>query len=137
MTHPFSPLRVRALRLYESSVLAKTGGKSIEELEAGVQVLMTIMEPSYLEGKTDSAENMRRLLFAAALSVANADGEISAEEIAVFEKFFGKRSFNEDLNLERLADDLKDRITQVNTSTTVAQRMQVVRDLCTVARAAH
>ena len=137
MTHPFSPLRVRALRLYESSVLAKAGGTSIEELEAGVQVLMTIMEPSYLEGKTDSAENMRRLLFAAALSVANADGEISAKEIAVFEKFFGKRSFSEDLNLERLADDLKDRITQVNSSTTVAQRMQVVRDLCTVARADH
>ena len=135
MTHPFSPLRVRALRLYESSVLAKTGGTSVEELEAGVQVLMTIMEPSYLDGRTDSAENMRRLLFAAALSVANADGNISEKEIAVFEKFFGKRSFSEELNLDRLADDLKDRIALVNSSTTVAQRMQVVRDLCTVARA--
>ena len=96
---------------------------------------MTIMEPSYLEGRTDTAENMRRLLFAAALSVANADGKISEKEIAVFEKFFGKRAFNEDLNLERLADDLKDRIAQVNSSATVAQRMQIVRDLATVARA--
>jgi len=135
MTHPFSPLRVRALRLYESSVLAKKGGNSIDELEAGVQVLMTIMEPSYLEGRTDTAENMRRLLFAAALSVANANGKISDKEIAVFEKFFGKRSFNEDLNLERLAEDLKDRIAQVNATATVAQRMQIVRDLATVARA--
>jgi len=135
MTHPFSPLRVRALRLYDSSVLAKDGGNSVDELEAGVQVLMTIMEPSYLEGRTDTAENMRRLLFAAALSVANADGKISEKEIAVFEKFFGKRAFNEDLNLERLADDLKDRIAQVNSSATVAQRMQIVRDLATVARA--
>ena len=135
MTHPFSPLRVRALRLYDSSVLAKDGGNSVDELEAGVQVLMTIMEPSYLEGRTDTAENMRRLLFAAALSVANADGKISEKEIAVFEKFFGKRTFNEDLNLERLADDLKDRIAQVNSSATVAQRMQIVRDLATVARA--
>ena len=135
MTHPFSPLRVRALRLYDSSVLAKEGGNSIDELEAGVQVLMTIMEPSYLEGRTDTAENMRRLLFAAALSVANANGKISDKEIAVFEKFFGKRAFNEDLNLERLAEDLKDRIAQVNSTATVAQRMQIVRDLATVARA--
>ena len=96
---------------------------------------MTIMEPSYLEGRTDTAENMRRLLFAAALSVANANGKISDKEIAVFEKFFGKRSFNEDLNLERLAEDLKDRIAQVKATATVAQRMQIVRDLATVARA--
>ena len=135
MTHPFSPLRVRALRLYDSSVLAKKDGNSIDELEAGVQVLMTIMEPSYLEGRTDNAENMRRLLFAAALSVANANGDISEKEIAVFEKFFGKRTFSDDLNLERLADDLKDRIEQVKASTTTAQRMQIVRDLCTVANA--
>ncbi len=135
MTHPFSPLRVRALRLFDTSVLAKKDGSSVEELEAGVQVLMTIMEPSYLEGRTDSAENMRRLLFAAALSVANANGKISDKEIAVFEKFFGKRTFNEDLNLERLADDLADRIAQVKSTTTVAQRMQIIRDVCTVARA--
>ena len=135
MTHPFSPLRVRALRLYNASVLAKKDGTSIEELEAGVQVLMTIMEPSYLEGRTDDAENMRRLLFAAALSVANANGDISDKEIAVFEKFFGKRSFNEDLNLEKLAADLQDRIKQVKATSTIAQRMQIVRDLCTVARA--
>ena len=135
MTHPFSPLRVRALRLYNASVLAKKDGTSIEELEAGVQVLMTIMEPSYLEGRTDDAENMRRLLFAAALSVANANGDISDKEIAVFEKFFGKRSFSEDLNLEKLAADLQDRIKQVKATSTIAQRMQIVRDLCTVARA--
>jgi len=135
MTHPFSPLRVKALRLYDSSALAKKDGTSVEELEAGVQVLMTIMEPSYLEGRTDSAENMRRLLFAAALSVANANGEISDKEIAVFEKFFGNRTFSEDLNLDRLAADLEDRIEQVNSKATVAQRMQIVRDLCTIAKA--
>jgi len=135
MTHPFSPLRVRALRLYDASVLAVKDGTSVDELEAGVQVLMTIMEPSYLEGRTDEAENMRRLLFAAALSVANANGKISDKEIAVFEKFFGKRTFSEDLNLDRLAADLSERIEQVKSASTVAQRMQIVRDLCTVARA--
>lgn len=135
LTHPFSPLRVRALKLYDQSSLARPDGSSIEELEAGVQVLMTMMEPSYLEGKTDTAESMRRLLFAGAICVANADGNISEQEIAVFEKFFGERSFSEDLNLERLQADLPERIQHTSAVTTVAQRMQIIRDLCTVARA--
>ena len=135
MTHPFSPLRVRALRLFDKSVLASPAGSSIDELEAGVQVLMTMMEPSYLEGRTDSAEAMRRLLFAAAVSVANADNKISDKEVAVFEKFFGERSFSDELNLEKLTADLPDRISQTKSQTTIAQRMQIIRDLCTVARA--
>jgi len=135
MTHPFSPLRVKALNLYDASVLARKDGCSIDDLEAGVQVLMTLMEPSYLAGRTDAAENMRRLLFAGAIAVADANNNISDHEIAVFEKFFGKRAYSDELNLERLKQDLPDRIKQVNSMTTVAQRMQVVRDLCTVARA--
>ncbi len=135
MTHPFSPLRVRALRLFDKSVLASPAGSSIDELEAGVQVLMTMMEPSYLEGRTDSAEAMRRLLFAAAVSVTNADNKISEKEIAVFEKFFGERSFSDELNIEKLTADLPDRISQTKSQTTIAQRMQIIRDLCTVARA--
>lgn len=135
MTHPFSPLRVKALKLYDQSELARSGGQSVTELEAGVQVLMTLMEPSYLEGRTDTDESMRRLLFAAAIAVANANNEISDREIAVFEKFFGKRAYNDNLNLERLAGDLPDRIAAVNAVTTVSQRMQIIRDLCSVARA--
>jgi tellurite resistance protein len=135
LTHPFSPLRVRALKLFDHSILATKDGTSVDELEAGVQVLMTMMEPSYLEGRTDTAESMRRLLFAGAICVANANGEISDHEIAVFEKFFGDRSFNDTLNLEKITRDLPERITQTKTVTTNAQRMQVIRDLCTVARA--
>ena len=135
MTHPFSPLRVRALKLFDTSVLADSKGCSIDELEAGVQVLMTMMEPSYLEGRTDASENMRRLLFAAAISVANANGKISDKEIAVFEKFFGERTFSDELNLEKLASDLPERIKQTRELTTIAQRMQIIRDLCTVAKA--
>ncbi|OED37501.1 hypothetical protein AB833_23440 [Chromatiales bacterium (ex Bugula neritina AB1)] len=135
MTHPFSPLRVRALKLYDASKLAIENGTSIDELEAGVQVLMTMMEPSYLEGRTDSSETMRRLLFASAITVANASDGISEREIAVFEKFFGERSFSEDLSIEKLAATLPDRINQTKAVTTVAQRMQVIRDLCTIARA--
>ena len=135
MTHPFSPLRVRALKLFDNSVLAVKGGKSVDELEAGVQVLMTMMEPSYLEGRTDTAENMRRLLFAGAIAVANANNTITELEIAVFEKFFGPRTFSTDLDIDQLIASLPARVSPVLSNTTLAQRMQIIRDLCTVARA--
>jgi hypothetical protein len=64
-THPFSPLRVKALELFHRSELVSSSGESIAQLEMGVQKLMSLMEPSYLEAKTGAAEAMRRLLFAA------------------------------------------------------------------------
>ena len=78
---------------------------------------------------------MRRLLFAAALTVANADGEISEKEIALFEKFFGSRSFSEELDLNKLENSLDERIATVKAQASAPQAMQVVRDLCLIARA--
>lgn len=133
-THPFSPMRVKALQQFYGSELAG-GDMSKADLEAAVMGVMSLMEPSYLDGRTDTAENMRRLLFAGALLVANADGEISDEEIAVFEKFFGNRAFKEDLDLDKLEANLDDRILAVKALASTPQAMQVVRDLCLVARA--
>ncbi len=132
-THPFSPLRVKALTLFHNSELAG-GTQSRHDLEVAVQGVMSLMEPSYLDGRTTTAENMRRLLFAGALVVANADGTISEEEVAIFEKFFGKGAFSDSLNLDALADDLEDRIAQVREMASTPQAMQVLRDLCLVAR---
>ena len=96
---------------------------------------MTMMEPSYLEGRTDTAENMRRLLFAGAIAVANANNTITELEIAVFEKFFGPRTFSTDLDIDQIIASLPSRVSPVLANTTIAQRMQIIRDLCTVARA--
>ena len=133
-THPFSPLRVKALSLFYDSELAG-GTQSKADLEVAVQGVMSLMEPSYLDGRTDTAENMRRLLFAGALVVANADGNISEEEVVIFEKFFGKGAFSDSLNLDALQSDLDDRIVQVREMASTPQAMQVLRDLCLVARA--
>ena len=64
-THPFSPLRVKALQLFSESEFVTEGGGSGAELEAQIQSLMALMEPSYLEEHSEAAEAMRRLLFAA------------------------------------------------------------------------
>jgi len=135
MTHPFSPLRVKALKLFHESDLVTPGGMNHNELDLGVESLMSLMEPSYLEGKTDVAEGMRRLLFAAAIAVADVSNGISKEEVAVFEDFFGKASFSHKLDIDQIKSELDDRILQANEATSVPQRMQIVRDLCMVCRA--
>jgi hypothetical protein len=134
-THPFSPLRVHALKLYHDSVFVPPGEMAAAELEVGVQRLMALMEPNYLEGKTDVAEAMRRLFFAAALVIANASGGISEKEIEVFDEFFGAGSYTGNIDLEQLEDELPDRIAKVNEVTSPTQRMRVLQDLAVIALA--
>ncbi|MCZ6619379.1 MAG: M48 family metallopeptidase [Gammaproteobacteria bacterium] len=135
LTHPFSPLRVKALKLFDESELAREDGTSVADLEASIHSLMSLMEPSYLEARTDTAEIMRRLLFAGAIAVAAESAGISPAEIAVFETFFGNRSFSDKLDVEQIQAELPERISQARTHTSRPQRMQVIHDLCTIARA--
>ena len=50
----------------------KPGGMSRAQLEAEVQDIMTLMDPSYFKEDSDAAEAMRRLLFAGAVLIATA-----------------------------------------------------------------
>ena len=133
-THPFSPLRVKALKLFENSELY--GGKgSQEQLEVGVQSVLSLMEPSYLEAKTDTAESMRRLLFSGLIAVADAVDGISTEELEVFAKFFGKYAFSDKLDIEKIKETLKGRISEVKAKASPTQAMQVLHDMCLMAQA--
>jgi tellurite resistance protein len=134
-THPFSPLRVRALKLFHQSEFATDGKMPAAELEVGVQRLLALMEPNYLEGKTDTAETMRRLFFAAALVIANASDGISEEEIQVFEQFVGEGSYTGKVDLEQLENELPERVQKTVEVTSPTQRMRVLQDLAFVSRA--
>ena len=133
MTHPFSPLRVKALHLFHQSELMKPSGASVADLELGIEGLMTFMEPSYLEAKTNEAKVMRNLLFAGVLAIANADKQISAAEMAVFEQFFGKYQYSEKLDLDKLKERIPARAKAVVDQVSVPRRMQLIRDLCAMA----
>ncbi|MEM7081840.1 MAG: M48 family metallopeptidase [Pseudomonadota bacterium] len=134
-THPFSPLRVKALKYFHESELAVPGGMNKHDLEVAVQGVMSLMEPSYIEGRTDTAEAMRRLLFAGAVVVADAADGISEKEIEVFEQFFGRDAFSDRLSVERIERELPGRVSAVKDNASMTQRMQVLRDLCVVAKA--
>lgn len=132
-THPFSPLRVKALKLFESSELYGGNG-SKGDLEVGVQSVLSMMEPSYLESKTDTAEAMRRLLFAGLIAVADAADGVSPEELEVFSKFFGKYAFTDKLDIEKIKQTIDRRLSEVKSKATQTQCMQVLHDMCLMAQ---
>ncbi|MFT6406739.1 MAG: hypothetical protein ACJAQ6_000149 [Arenicella sp.] len=133
-THPFSPLRVKALKLFERSELYG-GSESKENLEIGVQSVLSLMEPSYLEAKTDTAEAMRRLLFAGLIAVADVADGISSEELEVFGKFFGKYAFTDKLDIEKIKQTVSRRAAEVKQRASQSQAMQVLHDMCVMAQA--
>ncbi|SDO74102.1 M48 family metallopeptidase [Desulforhopalus singaporensis] len=134
-THPFSPLRVKALQLYHDSLYVRENGMSRDELEVSVQDLMELMEPNYIEGRTEASIHMRRLLWAGAIAVADASDGIGSDEIAIFEKFFGVGEFSKNLDIERVKQTLDERAANARNYSSIPQRMQVLRDLCLVAKA--
>ena len=134
-THPFSPLRVKALQLFHQSGLMQDGGIGKTELEIGVQGMMGLMEPDYLEGQTEVAKIMRPLFIAGAIAVANARDGIGDREKSVLKEFMGESFSLDVLNIEKLIDALPKRIQLVKKHASITQRMQVIRDLSIVARA--
>lgn len=134
-THPFSPLRVKALKLFDESEYSVDDGMAKDDLEIAVQGLMSLMEPSYIEGKTVTATTMRRLLYTGSIAVANASGGIEEKEVKLFESFFGEGEFTRGFDIDRLIADLPNRIENVKKNASHLQRMQVLRDLCLMAQA--
>ena len=134
-SHPFAPVRLRTAQAFIQSEVITLGGRSMSEVEATVEEIMQLMEPSYLEEDSPSAENMRRLLFAAAIVVADSSGVVSTEERQALADLLGCAAVPITLDAERLAEVLPERIELVKTSVPMGRRVLLVRDLTLIARA--
>ncbi len=134
-THPFSPLRLRAAELFAQSTMMVPGGLSQDDLEAQVQELMALMDPRYLQERSEAAEAMRRLLFAGALLIATSAGAPNKQTLAALEQLLGPGSIPPSINVPTIEEDLPRRIAQVNDKVPTLRRVQVIRDLCVIARA--
>lgn len=133
-THPFSPLRLRAAELFSESKLAG-GEMAVSELEAQVHELMSLMDPSYLKARTDVAEVMRRLVFAGGILVAAASGTIAEPELEALEQLLGPGAVPSEINVEAIREALPRRIARVVDKVPRLRRVQILRDLCLIARA--
>ena len=135
LTHPFSPLRVKALKLFFDSNLMRNDGFDKTILENKVRDIMGLMEPDYMQGKTDTARIMRNLFVASAIAIADIHMGISDKERAVLRKFLEQGRLVDKLDPNQLREVLPKRISEARKRVSLTKRMHVVRDLCIVALA--
>jgi uncharacterized tellurite resistance protein B-like protein len=86
-THPFSPLRIKALQIYQASesyhsAIGEDGGSiTAAEMDQQIREIMSIMEPSYLEDDAEGAEEIQRFIFFAGYAIAAANGQVEEAEV--------------------------------------------------------
>ena len=134
-THPFSPLRLVAAQLFAKSEFMQKAGVARNDLETQVDDIMGVMSPSYLSEDSEVAEHMRRLLFAAAVVLANASGSVSEVTLKALRELLGHGRVPDDLDQNAIKDVLPSRSQKVKEQVPLLRRAQVIRDLCVIARA--
>lgn len=142
-THPYAPLRMRALVAYARSdaydkALGRTGISSalkIEDAEAIVERDLELMEPSYLEEKTPQAELMRRVLFLAGMVVAHANNEVHEKETKALTALLGVDAMWSPPPVDKIRSELDEKLVQAKNETSKLARTQLLQHLTIVAAA--
>ena len=141
-THPYSPLRVRALLAFARSQAFQraTGGTAdgieADELERLVEHDLSVMEPTYLEDKTEETSAlMRRVLFCAGVCVAAANGEIAPTELRALRALLGSKNVDIPEDLSQITQELADKVIEAKTKVSFTGRAQLVQHATIVAAA--
>lgn len=127
-THPFSPIRVKALSTFNRSqtymkLTGQTGGDITEEaLEAEIKSMMSLMEPTYLTESTEVAGDMRRFVFLSGYMIAKANGTIDDTEIKALTSLLDAQTVDREMK----AIDGVDDETVVNEIGKIAGKLEVM-----------
>jgi tellurite resistance protein len=132
-THPYSPLRVRALLAFGRK---QAGEIDADELERIVEGDLAVMEPTYLEDKTEETSAlMRRVLFCAGVCVAAANGEIDPTELRALRALLGAKNVDIPEDLTRIKQELVEKLALARDKVPFAGRAQLVQHATIVAAA--
>jgi Zn-dependent protease with chaperone function/uncharacterized tellurite resistance protein B-like protein len=140
-THPYSPVRVRAVlafaksKVYRQATGQGSSGLEMDEVDALVDRDLQLMDPSYLENKDSTSQWMRRLLYTAGVAVAAANGEIDKREILALQALLGADEVSHHIEVERVVKELDGRIEDAVKNSPLAYRAQLVQHLTVVAGA--
>ncbi|HET6583228.1 MAG TPA: M48 family metallopeptidase [Nannocystaceae bacterium] len=139
-THPYSPVRVRAVVAFAKSATYRklsgqgNDGLTDEDVESIVERDLDVMEPGYLEEKTDESKVMRRLLYCAGVSVAAANGSIEDSEIKALKTLLGADEMWGPINPESARVELEQKLNEAG-SVPFPRRVQLVQHLTIIAAA--
>ena len=133
-THPYSPLRVRALLAY-SRATAGSPTLSNEELEQLVEADLAVMEPSYLEDTSGESKQLRRALYCAGMCVAAATGDVSETEFNALRSLLGAKDVVRRESIDEIRKELDTLLAAVRETATMIHRAQLVQHATVVAAA--
>jgi uncharacterized tellurite resistance protein B-like protein len=140
-THPYSPVRVRAVlafaksRVYRQFTGLGSDGLEMDDVDALVDRDLSLMDPSYLENKDPTSQWMRRLLYTAGVAVAAANGEIDKREILALQALLGQDEVRDHVDVERALKELETRMADAVREAPLSYRAQLVQHLTIVAAA--
>jgi len=159
-THPYSPLRIKALDLFSRSetyhallgrrenearfhrMLGKSKGALSEaELEREVSAIMQLMDPSFLRSDTPSATLVREFLALGGVEVALADGKIQRGERKMLGTLVGRRGLIENatdvlrLSPEEHQARMQELAKKLMLELSPLRRQKIIEDLVAVALA--
>lgn len=161
-THPYSPLRIKALDAYSRSLgYHELCGRSQSEakfhrllsgtsellseaaLEREVRAVMQVMDPSFLGDDSDVTPVVREFLALAGYAVALADGKVVRGEKKALGKLVGKRGVLSakqtlmELSEEQHAEKMEELARTLKMKLGRTARQKVIEDLVTIALADH
>ncbi|MBW1871295.1 MAG: M48 family metalloprotease [Deltaproteobacteria bacterium] len=142
-THPYSPVRVRALlafsksQMYQNYIGQEPTGMSDADLEEIIQRDLSLMEPSYLEEKNTLSELMRKMLYNAGLMVAAANGVIEDSEIESLRALLGDRVTDDSTqdDMDKVRKEFAEQAEESKREVTLAQRLRLIQHLTIIAAA--
>ncbi|MCL7764086.1 M48 family metallopeptidase [Polaribacter sp. Z014] len=146
-THPFSPLRIKALELFNKSETYAAFNKSVsgeiteEAMEVEIKRIMSLMEPENLEDESEHSEKIQRLMFLGGYLISNADGVVDDSEIQALSSIVAPKVFaNCMMTIKGLTED--EMISEVQQLTkdldvvlSVMQKLNILRDLSIISYA--
>lgn len=139
-THPYSPLRVRAVVAFSRAdrfrELTGTGpgDLALDSVEDIVERDLDVMEPGYLEEKDPDSLWLRRLLYCAAVSVSAADGEVHEAEIKAMRRLVGHEEMWAGVDVAAARAELEEKLANADKQP-LPRRAQLIQHLTIVAAA--
>lgn len=147
-THPFSPLRIKALEIFHRSETyhrltnrAPDFSISEEEMEQEIAQFMSLMEPSHLDKNAEVGGEIHRFLFLSGYLIAMADGDVEDSEVQTLGRIVDREIFADclraiqDASEDDMREEVADLAEKLNTYLSPMQKLNVIRDICLIASA--
>ncbi|GAL62825.1 M48 family metallopeptidase [Algibacter lectus] len=146
-SHPFSPLRIKALELFnKSETYAEfnpniTGEITEEAMEVEIKRIMSLMEPENLDDESEHSEKIQRLMFLGGYLISNADGVVDDSEIQALSSIVAPKIFAncmmtiKGLTEDEMIDEVQQLTKDLDIVLSVMQKLNILRDLSIISYA--